>query len=116
MPTSEFTKDKEFAERLKDEHLAVQGVIDLIVITQDGRICVYDYKTDRLTKDELISDKLAGEKLNKHHALQLSYYARAVEMIFERPCDELFIYSTHAAKLFEVKRVPLSVPDSIDTL
>ena len=116
MPTSEFTKDKEFAERLKDEHLAVQGVIDLIVITQDGRICVYDYKTDRLTKEELASDKFAGEKLNKHHALQLSYYARAVEMIFERPCDELFIYSTHAAKLFEVKRVPLSVLDSIDTL
>ena len=116
LPTSEFTQNQEFAKKLKGEKLAVQGVIDLIVITEENQILVFDYKTDRLSREELSSYPLAKAKLNKLHAMQLSYYAKAVEMIFGRACDGLFVYSTHAAKLFEIERIPLSPPESIDTL
>jgi len=116
LPASEFTQNAEFSKKLARESLAVQGVIDLILIDKNGNICVYDYKTDRLSREELSSDKKASEKMNELHALQLSYYAKAVEAIFEAPCHKLCVYSTHAAKLFDINVAPLSIPDTLDTL
>ena len=100
-----FTKDKEFLSRIANERLAVQGVIDLILVDKDGRLCLYDYKTDRLSSDELADPALAGKRMNESHGLQLSYYAKAAEELFGRPCDRIAVYSTHAARLFDI--VPL---------
>ena len=52
-PSEKFTNDPALVEKMNGEELAVQGVIDLILITRDGKIKLYDYKTDRLTKNEL---------------------------------------------------------------
>ena len=102
LPPQSFTSDDALIDMLQGEELAVQGVIDLIVITQDGRVKLYDYKTDRLTKDELESYDLAKAKLEARHAQQLSYYARACERLFGKRCDSVQIYSTHAARLYEI--------------
>ena len=102
LPPQSFTSDDALIEKLQGEELAVQGVIDLIVITNDDKIRLYDYKTDRLTKEELSSYDLAKAKLAEKHSQQLSYYAKACEKLFGKKCDSVQIYSTHAARLYEI--------------
>ena len=102
LPPQSFTSDVSLIQKLQGESLAVQGVIDLIVITQNDEIKLYDYKTDRLTAKELESYDLAKAKLEEKHAQQLSYYAKACEKLFGKACDSVQIYSTHAAKLYEI--------------
>lgn len=106
-----FTRDEAFLSRIQGERLAVQGVIDLIVEDADGRLCLYDYKTDRLTAAELADSTLAEKRMNDTHGLQLSYYAKAAEALFGRPCDRVAVYSTHAARLFPIALRPLTVPE-----
>ncbi len=110
-PASEFTRDPEFQRRTEGERIAVQGVIDLIVIKKDGGVCLYDYKTDRLTRAELADTSLAAAKLNSTHALQLSYYAKAVEYLFGKAPDRVAIFSTHASRLFDITPRKLELPD-----
>jgi len=113
LPPDEFTRDKEFLAKIKDESLAVQGVIDLVVIDADDKLCLFDYKTDRLTAEELSDYSLASEKLNGLHAMQLSYYKKAAELLFDRKCDRVCVYSTHAARLFDIEPIPLDYPKDI---
>ena len=107
LPASDFSENEEFKSLLTDEALAVQGVIDLILIDSNGDVELYDYKTDRLSPQELADDASAKAKLNRYHALQLSYYAHAVELMFGRRCKRVCIYSTHSAKLYDVDLLPL---------
>ena len=102
MSPQSFTKNQSLIEKMQGEALAVQGVIDLIIITNDGKIKLYDYKTDRLTKAELVSYDLAKEKLERAHAQQLAYYAKACEEMFGKKCDSVQIYSTHSSKLYDI--------------
>ena len=112
-----FTQDTEFRSKLTEERLAVQGVIDLILVNEKGEISLFDYKTDRLTQEERSNPKLAQKALQERHGLQLSYYAHAIEELFGRPCQKVCIYSTHAGKLFPITPMPLSVTnDLLDTL
>ncbi len=112
-----FTKDPSLAEALKGETLAVQGVIDLILIGKNGEIELYDYKTDRLTLAEQSDPSAATKKMNQIHGLQLSYYAHAVEEIFGQKTDIVAIYSTHGGILCPVTPMPLALPDeSLDRL
>ena len=97
-----FTSDEELLDLMQDEKLAVQGVIDLIIIDESGNLSLFDYKTDRLTKAELSDPALAEARMNETHGLQLSYYAKAVEHLFGRKCARVSVYSTHAARLFEI--------------
>ena len=98
-----FTKNTDLLKKMQGESLAVQGVIDLILITKDDKIKLYDYKTDRLTKEELRSFELAQQKLSSKHSEQLSYYATACEEMFGKKCDSVQIYSTHAARLYDIE-------------
>lgn len=93
LPAADFTADKEFAERLADERLAVQGVIDLFYTDAEGRLVLCDYKTDRLTPYELSHPEAAAKKLSERHGKQLSYYARALEEICGRAPERVLIYS-----------------------
>ncbi len=113
MDAKHFTTDPKIKAELEDAKLAVQGVIDLIVFDSEGHLCLYDYKTDRLTKEELSDRELAAKKMNEVHGLQLSYYAHAAEQLFGVPCHRLCIYSTHSAMLYDV--IPHS-PDDAATL
>lgn len=113
LPTTAFTREPAFRENVKNETIAVQGVIDIIVIDENGDVSLYDYKTDRLTKEELTDETLAAKKLNERHAMQLSYYAKAVENMFGKPPKRVAIYSTHAAKLFDVNPGSLIIPPDI---
>jgi ATP-dependent helicase/nuclease subunit A len=97
-----FTSDEELLSMMENDKLAVQGVIDLILIDEDGNVSLFDYKTDRLSKAELENEALAAKRMNDAHGLQLTYYAKAVELLFGRRCSRISVYSTHAARLFEI--------------
>ena len=97
-----FTSDNKLLEKMDGERLAVQGVIDLILIDENGDISLYDYKTDRLKAEELADPELARRRMNRAHASQLSYYAKAVESLFGRPCNRIAVYSTHSAMLYDI--------------
>lgn len=97
-----FSSDDGLISKLSGENLAVQGVIDLILIGSDGNITLVDYKTDRLNGAELKNDALAAKKMNEFHGIQLSYYAKAVEVLFGKKCSRVCVYSTHSAKLYDI--------------
>ena len=93
-------------KKMKDEVLAVQGVIDLILINDNGEVELYDYKTDRLTALELSSFECARERMNKTHGQQLFYYSKAIEFLVGKKCSRIAVYSTHSAKLYDIDLSP----------
>ena len=67
-----------------------------------GNLFLYDYKTDSLSYNELRDPLLAKQKLNKSHALQLSYYKKAIELLFGKKCTGVSVYSTHSSLLYQI--------------
>ncbi len=93
LPASHFTADPALAEKLAEESLLVQGVMDAVMIDKRGDITLVDYKTDRLTREELADHRLAAEKLRARHTPQLRYYAAAIERIFGKKPIRVAIYA-----------------------
>ena len=102
LPAAEFTRDAAFSDLLANEHLTVQGVIDLFFYDEDGRLVLCDYKTDRLTPAERADSTLAAATLAKRHGEQLSYYALAVEKIFGKKPEKTEVYSLPLGKTVSV--------------
>ncbi len=93
LPASEFTTDAEKRALLVGETLTVQGVMDCVYRRADGKLILLDYKTDRLTREELNDRMLARERLVSRHGEQLSYYVKACVSLFGQAPDEVLIYS-----------------------
>ena len=104
LPAERFTKNDERRAAIKDREVLVQGVIDCVIIDNGGNIRLVDYKTDRLTEQELQDERLAEEKLRVAHTEQLYYYSIAVGEMFGR-----------APMLTEVYSLPLGRTVKIDT-
>ena len=98
LPAELFTRDEEKEKLYKGHTVLVQGVIDCLIENEDGSLRLVDYKTDRLTKEELADEELAREKLSAAHSLQLSYYALAVEKIFGKRPERIEVYSLPLGK------------------
>ena len=103
LPAELFTEDEKRRNALLGESLFVQGVIDCIYEDQNNELHLVDYKTDRLTKEELADERLAKAKLNEKHALQLSYYTKAVEMIFGKAPKTVRVYSLPLGKTVDIE-------------
>lgn len=68
----------------EDEHILMNGVIDLLMMDKDG-ITVIDFKTDNI--------KTGTEgRAALRHKLQLDIYALAAQKIFERPVKEKVVF------------------------
>lgn len=93
LPASQFTEMPEKKEAYRTETLLVQGVMDGVLVGEDGSITLFDYKTDRLTRAELHNRAEAEEKLLSRHRLQLGYYIAACRRIFGKTPDRVTIYS-----------------------
>lgn len=102
LPARNFTADPDKRRALGDRKLLVQGVIDCLLQRPDGSLWLVDYKTDRLTPEELADPRLAAEKLTARHRLQLSYYAAAVERMFGKRPARILIYSLPLGDTVEV--------------
>ncbi len=93
-----FTEEDGKKELLKNERILVQGVIDCLIENENGEYHLIDYKTDRLTKEELSDTALAEARLRASHTLQLSYYKEAVKEIFGKAPSKVGIYSLHLGR------------------
>ena len=82
-------------DEYRGENILVQGVIDCLIEDGDGRLYLVDYKTDRLTGEELRNRALAEEKLRAAHSRQLGYYAEAVKIMFGKYPERTEVYSMH---------------------
>ena len=93
LPARMFAEDERARELLEDETLLVQGVIDCLILDNEGEYHLVDYKTDRLSREELGDRALAEAKLRDAHSRQLGYYAEAVKLIFGKYPKTVKVYS-----------------------
>ena len=68
----------------------------------DGNLHLVDYKTDRLSTEEINNRTLAQKKLSQKHSLQLTYYAYAVEKIFSKKPSTVSVYSLPLGDTVEI--------------
>lgn len=106
LPASDFTTESELKEKYDsdDAEITVQGVFDCVFEDAHGKLVLLDYKTDAMSAYELRNPEAGREKLRRRHTRQLYYYARAVERIFGRLPDEIYVYSLPLGEA-----VPISV-------
>ncbi len=95
LPAEAFTEDRELQEAYFGKEVLIQGVIDCIIEYPDGTLGLFDYKTDRLTKEERENRALAEKTLREKHKTQLTYYAMAAERIFGKKPKKTAVYSLH---------------------
>ena len=93
LPAEDFTEDEKRKNAVSGKLILVQGVIDCIIENEDGTLSLIDYKTDRLSHEELRNKALAKAKLSRRYKSQLSYYKLAVERIFGKAPSSVEIYS-----------------------
>ncbi len=98
LPAASFTADPDYAARLGDEQILVQGVIDLCFESASGELILCDYKTDRLPADH---DRAAAI-LRERHGAQLGYYAEACRALFGRAPDRICLWSLALGEAFEM--------------
>ena len=101
MPASNFTKDPDQQEKLKDQTVLVQGVMDCAFTTADGELVLLDYKTDRLKGGVRASDDEINAFALRHRE-QLRYYAIAVEKMLGRKPDRILLYPLCLGRAVEV--------------
>ncbi len=104
LPAADFCADKELKEKLSRDgiKITVQGVVDCIFTDENGKTVLVDYKTDRLTREELADETLAAKKLSERHSRQLLIYKSVCEKMMGRPFDEVLIYSLHLGKAIKI--------------
>ncbi len=83
VPAGDVYQKEELSKAGAEEIILVQGIIDAF-FTEDEKITIVDYKTDK------VSDK---EELIGRYKAQLGYYKRALEQIKKLPVVDAIIYS-----------------------
>ncbi|MBQ8174145.1 MAG: UvrD-helicase domain-containing protein [Clostridia bacterium] len=107
LPAAAFTADPARKAAYEGETVLVQGVMDGVLLTQDGELWLFDYKTDRLSREEMRDRAASERKLRDRYALQLSYYAAACRRIFDRAPDRVMIYSLALGDIVDVPLLPV---------
>jgi ATP-dependent helicase/nuclease subunit A len=98
LSASAFTENKDTV--LHNERVLVQGIIDCLFETADGKTVLLDYKTDYIPKE--MSELDAEKMLIDRHVTQLSYYAAACKTIIGKEVDKVLIYSFGLGKAIEI--------------
>ena len=107
IPLSALTNLRRQDPVYREQTVLVQGSIDLLLRMKDGRLILFDYKTDYIPAEERKNEALLVRNMTQKHGDQLSCYARAVRALFGRAPDEVFIYSLSLGR-----SIPISVDDS----
>ncbi len=93
IPLRTLTTHAELAEALGDRTLYVRGSIDLLCEYPDGRLEICDYKTDHITREEREDRGLLLTHLREKHLSQLKQYAAAMEEMYGRRPDKVYIFA-----------------------
>ncbi len=101
LPASNFTSDSTLKEKLEDESVLVQGVIDLLFIDESGKTVLVDYKTDYFSDSDIASGK-AEKMLKERHTRQLMYYSEACKRLLGKEVDSIMVYSFSLSKTVDI--------------
>lgn len=74
----------------------LQGVIDCAFLEDDGWVLM-DYKTDRFDDEDAFKVR---------YAMQLEWYARALERITGKPVSEMWLYAIRKGRAYRMDRIP----------
>ena len=107
LPADKFTQNPERQSAVSNKTILVQGVIDCVIEDESGELYLIDYKTDRLTDYERRHKDAAGEKLNRAHREQLSYYKAAVKIMFGKEPQKVEVYSMQLGDTVDIKTIDL---------
>ncbi|MDR0979199.1 MAG: helicase-exonuclease AddAB subunit AddA [Lachnospiraceae bacterium] len=83
----------EIYETKLEDTVLVQGIIDLYYITNDGKVVLVDYKTDRVQNELELIEK---------YKVQLDLYKKALKEALKREVAAVYIYSLYLNKLINV--------------
>ena len=83
-----FTSEYDKKQKLENEKILVQGVVDMLFENSDGSITLLDYKTDRLSDSKEDIDAFISR-----HRTQLKYYKLAAERITGKKVSDTVLYS-----------------------
>lgn len=75
----------------EDESVVVQGIIDCIIIEEDGAVLL-DYKTDAITGRYPGGFTQAKSILEKRYRMQIHLYEHAIEQIWRKKVKEKYLY------------------------
>ncbi len=89
MPAAMFTEDDEKKALLQNEFVLVQGVVDCLLVEEDGSLILIDYKTDRTPKDRASAEAMLRERYTD----QLTYYRAALEKLYGYPVKTALLYA-----------------------
>jgi MoxR-like ATPase len=87
-------------ERILENKVLVQGVVDSVFENQNGELILVDYKTDRY--DGKADPQAFLNELKERHRMQLTYYKKACEMMFEKKIHKVLVYSVPLADTVEI--------------
>ena len=87
-------------DKIKNEKVIVQGVIDCFFIDDKGEIVLIDYKTDFLNRS--ISDEKVKEELVNMYEVQLNLYAESLAEITGKKVGKIYIYSFKIDDFIEI--------------
>ncbi|MGC4375322.1 helicase-exonuclease AddAB subunit AddA [Fictibacillus sp. Mic-4] len=87
---------------LEDETVLVQGVIDCLLVEEDGLVLI-DYKTDQITNRFEQGFNGAKTILLNRYQLQLELYGKAIEKILKQPLKESYLYFFDGSHILQVK-------------
>ncbi len=93
VPAHTLTDDPEKKKAYGEETVIVQGVIDCFFEDEQGRVVLFDYKTDRFGRQALENEGACEELLRLRHGSQLLRYRSAVEGLLSKKVDEVLLYS-----------------------
>jgi len=102
IPLRDLTSHAELADALGDRTLYVRGSIDLICEYPDGCLEICDYKTDHVTREERESRDLLVEHLRDKHLSQLKQYAAAMEEMYGKRPDKVYIFALALGEAVEI--------------
>jgi len=73
----------------------IQGVVDMYVVTKEGKHIIVDFKTDKVNNEAELIDR---------YNIQLKVYKKAIELAINKNVDKTYIYSFSLNKLIEVDK------------
>jgi ATP-dependent helicase/nuclease subunit A len=102
VPLASLTENPALAEAAGDRTVYVQGSIDLLAEFPDGHLELCDYKTDRLTPEEVQDPALYRARVADTHRHQLAEYAAAVEELYGKRPTKAYVFSLTLGEAIEV--------------
>lgn len=102
LPAKDFTSDIKLKEALENESVFVQGIIDCYLRDSDGKIILIDYKTDFVPKEIRGDIQKENEFFINRHALQLSYYRKALHTLTKEQVHKTYIFSFALGREIEI--------------